>query len=167
MHTPVQNLVSTPLGTMRLAAGPTGLLGAWFEDDAHGPHPDLVQLWRHAPDDPLLKEAEHQLVRYFSGSLRSFDLPLDLSMGTPFQRLAWQTLLTIPWGETISYGQLTQRMGRPPAARAAGAAIGRNPLSIIVPCHRVVGSNGSLTGYAGGLHRKVALLQREQHTGPI
>lgn len=163
MHTPVQNLVSTPLGTMRLAAGSTGLLGAWFEDDAHGPDPELVQQWLHNPDEPVLKEAEDQLVRYFSGALRSFDLPLDLSMGTPFQRLAWQTLLTIPWGETISYGQLAQRMGRPPAARAAGAAIGRNPLSIIVPCHRVVGSNGSLTGYAGGLHRKVALLQLEQH----
>lgn len=159
----VQHTISSPLGRMRLAAGPLGLRGAWFEDDTHGPAPAMVREWLHDADHPVLREAVFQLEKYFAGTLQVFHLPLDLSLGTPFQQMAWRALLDIPWGETISYGELAQRMGCPSAARAAGAAIGRNPMSIIVPCHRVVGSNGALTGYAGGLHRKVALLQIEQH----
>ncbi|MCU0762440.1 MAG: methylated-DNA--[protein]-cysteine S-methyltransferase [Hydrogenophaga sp.] len=166
MNNTVQCFVTTPLGAMRLAAGPKGLLGAWFQEDAHGPPPERFRQWPEAPQHPVLIKAGEQLERYFSGRLRNFDLPLDLDSGTPFQVNAWAALLEIPWGETISYGQLAQRLGRPSAARAAGAAIGRNPLSIIVPCHRVVGSKGALTGYAGGLPRKTALLRLEQSTSP-
>lgn len=165
MNNTVQKYISSPLGPMRLAASPRGLWGAWFMEDAHGPRPDQVSQWPEAPAHPVLIQAADQLNRYFSGALQAFDLPLDLDTGTAFQISAWKALLDIPWGETISYGELARRLGRPSAARASGAAIGRNPLSIIVPCHRVVGSNGALTGYAGGLPRKSALLRIEQRSG--
>jgi methylated-DNA-[protein]-cysteine S-methyltransferase len=99
--------------------------------------------------------------------LNAFDLPLDLSGGTPFQQSVWQALLSIAAGQTRRYGELASQIGRPAAVRAVGAAIGRNPLSIVVPCHRVVGADGSLTGYAGGLDRKAALLERERSSGPL
>ncbi|TNF62191.1 MAG: methylated-DNA--[protein]-cysteine S-methyltransferase [Burkholderiales bacterium] len=156
-----QTLWVSPLGPMRLATTPVGLAGAWFDTDRHGPDPQRVRQWKEMADQPLLAAAIEQLQAYFERQRRAFDLPLDLRLGTPFQQQAWRALLTIGPGETISYGELARRMGRPQAARAAGAAIGRNPLSIIVPCHRVVGSNGSLTGYAGGLDRKLALLRLE------
>jgi methylated-DNA-[protein]-cysteine S-methyltransferase len=158
----LQHIVPTPLGPMRLAASPSGLVGAWFNHDALGPPPDEVAQWQSAPDHRVLAVAAEQLTAYFRGELHAFDLPLDLDTGTPFQVAAWSELMDIAWGETISYGELARRLGKPSAARAAGTAIGRNPLSIIVPCHRVVGANGSLTGYAGGLPRKAALLQLEQ-----
>ena len=101
-----------------------------------------------------------QLDRYFKGKLRTFNIPLDLR-GTAFQRRVWEFLCDIPWGETRSYGYVAQTLGSPKASRAVGGAVGRNPVSIVVPCHRVIGSNGSLTGYGGGLERKTALLELE------
>lgn len=105
--------------------------------------------------------AEQQLAEYFAGQRREFDLPWTLH-GTVFQRAVWQVIATIPWSETLSYGEVARRIGRPKAVRAVGAACGRNPLSIVIPCHRVVGSDGSLTGYGGGLARKVWLLEFER-----
>jgi methylated-DNA-[protein]-cysteine S-methyltransferase len=102
------------------------------------------------------------LQEYFAGKRQRFDLPLDLDQGTAFQQQVWRGLLEIPCGSTMAYGSLGTRIGRAAAVRAVGAAVGRNPISIVVPCHRVVGANGSLTGYAGGLERKTALLQLEQ-----
>jgi methylated-DNA-[protein]-cysteine S-methyltransferase len=156
-HTQLTQLTS-PLGTMLLAACANQLIGIWFEGQAH--LPDLSSC---APDAglPMLQQAKAQLQDYFAGQRRQFDLPLNLATGTAFQQSVWQALLAIPFGSTCSYGQLASRIGQPQAVRAVGAAVGRNPLSIIVPCHRVIGANGSLTGYAGGLDRKTALLQLE------
>ncbi|MBA4264713.1 MAG: cysteine methyltransferase [Comamonadaceae bacterium] len=158
-----KHTVPSPLGPVLLAASPLGLRGAWFDEQAHGPATTRVAQWKSQPEHPVLQAAATQLSAYFLGERQSFDLPLDLSAGTPFQIAAWQALLQIAWGNTISYGELARRMGNASAVRAAGTAIGRNPLCIFVPCHRVIGTNGSLTGYAGGLHRKQALLQLEQH----
>ena len=109
----------------------------------------------------MLREAAAQLAAYFAGTRADFDLPLDLQAGTPFQQSVWDALRAIPRGRTTSYAELARRLGRPQAARAIGAAVGRNPVSIVVPCHRVLGTDGTLTGYAGGLERKTALLQLE------
>ena len=106
-----------------------------------------------------------QLAAWFAGERTRFELPLDLQAGTPFQQDVWTALLAIPRGGTTSYAELARRLGRPTAARAVGAAVGRNPISIVVPCHRVLGSGGSLTGYAGGLERKTALLELEGARG--
>ena len=148
----------SPLGPMQLAAASNQLVGVWFDGQAHLPDPSA---WTAAPQHPLLLQAAQQLAQYFAGQRQHFDLPLDLSSGTAFQQTVWQALHGITPGHTCSYQALAQRIGRPSAARAVGAAVGRNPLSIIVPCHRVVGANGALTGYAGGLQRKTALLQLE------
>lgn len=156
-----QSLCPTPLGPVRLLASPLGLAGLWFEDQKHRP-PELDSpLWPHQDDHALLKDAGKQLGEYFAGRRRVFDLPLDLSDGTAFEQSVWQALLSIAHGQHLSYGEISQRIGRPSAARAVGAAVGHNRLSIIVPCHRVLGRNGQLTGYAGGLERKSALLQLE------
>ena len=117
--------------------------------------------WQPDPAHPVLCIAAEQLTAYFAGQRSDFDLPLDLSHGTAFQQAIWQALLAIPHGTTTSYGELGARIGNPAAVRAVGAAVGRNPISVIVPCHRVIGMNGALTGYAGGLHRKTALLTLE------
>ncbi|APW46993.1 methylated-DNA--[protein]-cysteine S-methyltransferase [Rhodoferax antarcticus] len=150
--------MSSELGTLLLAASDNQLVGVWFDDQAH-----LPDLSACAPDtgQPVLHQAQAQLAAYFAGQRNQFDLPLSLATGTAFQQAVWQALLAIPFGSTCSYGQLASRIGKPSAARAMGAAVGRNPLTIIVPCHRVIGANGSLTGYAGGLSRKTALLQLE------
>lgn len=148
----------SPLGTMRLAASERGLAGAWFIGQRHEPQGEH---WPLVPAHPLLQAAAAQLREYFAGSRLRFELPLDLSHGTPFQQAVWQALLAIPAGRTSSYAQLARQLQRPLAARAVGAAVGRNPVSIIVPCHRVLGAAGALTGYAGGLERKTALLRRE------
>ena len=165
-HT-VQLRTTTPLGPVRLAASPTGLAGVWFEGQRHEPGLQLYgpAAWPHLPGHALLQEAAQQLEQYLAGQRAGFDLPLDLSGGTPFQQAVWQALLAIGRGATTSYGALGRQLGRPLAVRAVGAAVGRNPLSVVVPCHRVVGSDGSLTGYAGGLDRKTALLRLE-NAGP-
>ena len=158
----VQARYSSPLGEMIVAATARGLAGVWFEGQKHLPDSSA---WPEQPGHPVLQKAIAQLDEYFSGARTRFDLPLDLQGGTAFQQSVWQALLAIPPGGTTSYGGLSQRIGKPAAVRAVGAAVGRNPVSIIVPCHRVLGSDGSLTGYAGGLERKSALLQLEGALG--
>lgn len=148
----------SPLGTMVLAATDDGLAGLWFDGQKH--QPDMSG-WRENPRHPVLRQAIAQLGEYFEGRRTRFELPLDLRLGTPFQRSVWQALLAIPCGGTSSYTAIGTRIGKPTASRAVGAAVGRNPLSIVVPCHRVLGAAGQLTGYAGGLDRKSALLRLE------
>ena len=154
----VQTRYDSPLGPMIVAATNQGLAGLWFEGQRHLPD---TNGWPHAPHHPVLAEAVAQLRDYFGGRRTRFDLPLDLQGGTAFQQSVWQALLAIPAGGTTSYGAIGLRVGRPSAVRAVGAAVGRNPVSIVVPCHRVLGRDGSLTGYAGGLDRKSALLELE------
>ena len=154
----VQCRFASPLGPMTLAATDSGLAGAWFDGQRHGPD---TTGWPDAPDHPLLAQARHQLDAYFAGTRQRFDLPLDWRGGTPFQQQVWQALLAIAPGSTTSYSRLGQAIGKPTAARAVGAAVGRNPLSLFVPCHRVLGAKGAMTGYAGGLDRKIALLRLE------
>ncbi len=148
---------SSPLGPILLARTEVGLAGAWFE--AQKWHPAELNA-PEAADDPLLRRAAAQINEYFAGSRPHFDLPLDLH-GTPFQQSVWRALCAIDVGATQSYATVARNIGLPQAVRAVGAAVGRNPVSVIVPCHRVVGANGSLTGYAGGLERKRALLALE------
>jgi len=163
----VQTRCPSPWGDLTLAASPHGLAGAWFNDQRHLPQALAAQragqktIWPEESTNPILQEAVKQLTAYFAGHQTGFDLPLDLSAGSPFQQAVWRALLEIPHGSTTSYGALSASMGRPSAVRAVGGAIGRNPITIVVPCHRVIGSTGSLTGYAGGLDRKIALLQLE------
>ena len=154
----VQTSYDSPLGRLILAACGERLAGVWFADQRH--LPDLSH-WPEVNGHPLLQQASEQLGDYFAGQRLDFDLPLDLACGTAFQQAVWRALLAIPRGATCSYGALSAAIGKPAAVRAVGGAIGRNPLSIIVPCHRVIGVGGSLTGYAGGLARKTALLQLE------
>lgn len=160
-HQAVQSTMASPWGLIRLCATPQGLAGLWFHDQKHLPPAAVFQQWPTDVGHPVLLEAKRQLQAYFAGKLNVFDLPLDLPSGTPFQSQVWQFLLTIPTGSTCTYGHIAQSLGRAAAVRAVGAAVGRNPISIIAPCHRVLGANGALTGYAGGLDRKTALLQLE------
>jgi len=152
------------MGKMLLACSEQGLAGAWFEGQKHERKPG--DDWQLANNDPLLKKTIRQLTRFMDRKLDVFDLPLGLG-GTAFQQKVWKALCDIRFGETITYGELAQRIGQPSAVRAAAAAVGRNPASIIVPCHRVVGSNGKLTGYAGGLDRKRHLLDIEGATADL
>jgi methylated-DNA-[protein]-cysteine S-methyltransferase len=147
-----------PMGDMVVAATDQGLAGVWFEGQKHMPDHSA---WPEQPAHPILRAAVAQLDDYFAGRRSTFDLPLDLQGGTPFQQSVWQALIRIPSGGTTSYGSLSERIGHARAVRAVGAAVGRNPLSVVVPCHRVVGRDGALTGYAGGLQRKTALLRLE------
>lgn len=152
-----QSMVDTPLGPLTLAASVRGLALAWFDKQAHRTAEVAAPL---LPQHPLLQRAAAEFGEYFAGSRRQFALPLD-PLGTAFQQRVWQALLRIPMGRLSTYGEIARELGLPDAARAVGAAVGRNPLGIIVPCHRVIGSNGSLTGYAGGLPRKESLLRLE------
>ena len=154
----VQARYAGPLGDMIVATTARGVAGIWFEGQKHMPDNSS---WPERPAHPVLARAIAQLHEYFGGTRDAFDLPLDLQGGTAFQQSVWQALLAIPRGGTTSYGVLGQRISRPAAMRAVGAAVGRNPLSVVVPCHRVLGADGSLTGYAGGVQRKAALLQLE------
>jgi methylated-DNA-[protein]-cysteine S-methyltransferase len=151
--------IPSPVGTLTLVASDAGLAAILWEDD----RPGRVQLGEleEAPDHPVLVETERQLTGYFAGARDAFDLPLDFR-GTDFQKKVWAALLTIPFGETRSYGEVARQIGRPSASRAVGAANGRNPISIIAPCHRVIGTNGALTGFAGGLAAKQLLLGIER-----
>lgn len=157
----VQATIPSPLGEILIAASVQGLVGVWFHDQKHLPTDEERAGWATQPDHPVLRAAAEQLDAYFHGKRSGFDLPLDLRRGTPFQQSVWQALCLIDPGKTDSYGELARRIGKPQAVRAVGAAVGRNPVSVVVPCHRVVGAQGSLTGYAGGLARKAALLQLE------
>jgi methylated-DNA-[protein]-cysteine S-methyltransferase len=159
---PVCTDYASPLGPVLLAATDRGLAGVWFVGQRHGPDRSG---WREDPAHPVLREAIAQLADYFAGKRTAFELPLDLQAGTPFQQSVWAALQAIPPGATTSYAELARRLGRPQAARAIGAAVGRNPVSIVVPCHRVLGTGGALTGYAGGLERKTALLRLEHVPG--
>ena len=154
--------IASPVGTLTLVASDTGLVAILWEDDA----PDRVRLGALAdtPDHPTLVQAERELDAYFAGRLTRFSVPLDMR-GTDFQKSVWQALLTIPFGETRSYAQIATQIGRPTATRAVCAANGRNPISIIAPCHRVIGANGTLTGFAGGLAAKEYLLGLESKQG--
>ena len=149
--------VATPLGPLLLVRTRAGLAGAWFHGQRHHPPTYEAPL---RPDDALLAQAAMQLERYFEGGNAAFDIALDL-VGSPFQRAVWLALLAIPRGRTRSYADIARSVGAPASVRAVGAAVGRNPLSVVVPCHRVLGSDGALTGYAGGLDRKAALLRLE------
>jgi methylated-DNA-[protein]-cysteine S-methyltransferase len=156
--TPVRCTTPSPLGPLTLAAHDSGLVGVWFDFQEH--LPDFAH-WRVDERHPVLLQTAQQLGEYFAGQRCSFDVPLDMSCGTPFQQRVWHSLQAIACGTTSSYGAISSCLGQPSAVRAVGGAVGRNPIGIIVPCHRVVGSNGALTGYAGGLERKVALLRLE------
>jgi methylated-DNA-[protein]-cysteine S-methyltransferase len=149
---------STPVGQLTLVASDRGLAAVLWENDRAGRVP--LTLHDEDPAHPTLLAAERQLAEYFAGERRQFDVPFDMR-GTPFQRAVWEALLSIPFGETRSYGEIAAQLGRPGAARAVGAANGRNPLSIVAPCHRVIGSTGKLTGFAGGVEVKAALLALE------
>lgn len=151
--------IESPLGRMLLASDGRALTGAWFAGQRH--EPPIDEDWVRSPDLPVLRQAAGELAGYFAGTRARFSLALA-PRGTPFQRAVWEAIATVRCGETITYGELAARAGWPGAARAAGAATGRNPLSIVVPCHRIVGSGGTLTGYAGGLERKRWLLDRER-----
>ncbi len=148
--------IPSPIGRLLLTATDAGLSGVFMEDHKGGPapQPDWVE------DSERLRGAADQLGRYFDGTLREFDVPLDLH-GTPFQLEVWNALRSVPYGATASYRDIAFAIRRPNAVRAVGAANGQNPVSIIVPCHRVIGANGSLTGYGGGLPRKQFLLELE------
>jgi methylated-DNA-[protein]-cysteine S-methyltransferase len=149
--------VDTALGPMTLAATTRGLAGAWFDAQAHHPGELDVPL---QPSHPWLRQAARELGEYFAAQRRLFDVPLD-PQGTAFQQRVWLALQHIACGASSTYGGIARQLGTPNAARAVGAAVGRNPVSVIVPCHRVLGRDGSLTGYAGGLPRKQALLALE------
>ena len=150
--------LDTPYGGMLIAASERGITGVYFDRQKH--LPSRREGWQRSPENPHLKKAKKQLVEYFAGKRKDFDLALD-PVGTEFQKAVWKAISRVPYGETISYGELARRAGFPEGARAAGAATGRNPIGIVVPCHRIVGADGSLTGYAGGLDKKRALLALE------
>ncbi len=157
----------SPIGALLLVgerdgAGGVRLSGIFMEEHRHGRAVDPS--W--VEDPAAFREVTCQLDEYFAGSRASFDLPLAPG-GTPFQRRVWAELARIPAGTTVTYAEIARRAGRPGAARAVGAAVGRNPVSIVVPCHRVVGSDGALTGYAGGIERKAFLLALEGAPAPV
>ena len=151
--------MKSPVGELKLVASDQGLVAILWEDDK----PNRVKLNSLSEDlqHPVLIETEHQLNDYFAGKRKSFSLKLDFK-GTDFQKKVWDALLTIPFGETRTYGQIAQQINHPKAVRAVGAANGKNPISIIAPCHRVIGSTGKLTGFAGGLETKSYLLNLEK-----
>lgn len=152
-------IIDTPVGRLTLVASERGLAAVLWPDE----DPRRVRLGPRLEDrdHPVLVETERQLRAYFDGTLKRFTVPLDFH-GTAFQISVWQALLTIPFGETRSYAEIARQIGRPTAFRAVGAANGRNPISIIAPCHRVIGTGGGLTGFAGGLEAKEHLLRMER-----
>ncbi|MFI4941209.1 MAG: methylated-DNA--[protein]-cysteine S-methyltransferase [Burkholderiales bacterium] len=159
----VCNTIATPLGPMLLAASDAGLAGLWFEDQRY--YPDGFG-WQAVKSQRWLDQAAEEVQAYFRGQCRHFETRRAAAWGTPFQRNVWEALVAIPWGATTTYGTVAAQLHKPAAVRAVGAAVGRNPWSIMVPCHRVLGANGSLTGYAGGLARKQDLLRREGNPVP-
>lgn len=162
-HTVKQHtVIDSPYGALTLVAEDGVLCGLYMTDQRHRPPEEAFG----TPDDAPFAQAEDELTAYFDGRLTDFTLDLRLN-GTPFQRTVWDRLRSIPYGETRTYGELADALGNPAASRAVGLANGRNPIGIIVPCHRVIGASGSLTGYGGGLERKRRLLDFERGTaGP-
>ena len=150
-------VIDSPYGALTLVAEDGVLCGLYMTDQRHRPPEETFG----TPDDGPFARAEEQLAAYFAGELKDFTLDLRLN-GTPFQRTVWDQLRRIPYGETRTYGQLADALGKPAASRAVGLANGRNPIGIIVPCHRVIGASGGLTGYGGGLERKRLLLELER-----
>jgi methylated-DNA-[protein]-cysteine S-methyltransferase len=152
-------IMKSPLGELKLIASDKGLTAILWEND----DPERVRIGTPVEDSrhPVLKRVERQLQEYFAGNRTAFDLNLDF-IGTEFQKKVWNALLAIPFGQTRSYAQIANEIGAPRAARAVGAANGKNPISIVTPCHRVIGSNGNLTGFAGGLDAKQYLLSHER-----
>lgn len=150
--------IESPIEPLLLASDGESLTSLFMVTQRHGPF--FSETWKRDDNAKPFAEARRQMEAYFAGELTEFDLPLNM-IGTEFQKTVWRELLNIPFGVTISYGELAERVGNPSASRAVGAANGRNPISIIVPCHRVIGSNGKLTGYGGGIERKEWLLAHE------
>jgi len=165
----LRSVFASPVGPLTLIERDGALRAVLFPAEGGRPVGDAATE-PAAPNpergDDLLAEASRQLTEYFAGERRRFDLPLDLR-GTPFQRRVWEELRTIPYGETVSYGELARRIGKPGEAREVGSAVGRTPTPIVVPCHRVIGADGALVGYGGGLPRKRALLDLEQGVLPL
>ena len=163
MLTPLPKLsyqwIESPVGQLKLIANESALVAVLWEADK--PNRVLLGDMQHDPNHPILKLTAQQLHEYFHGERKQFDVPLEF-YGTDFQKSVWAELLKIPFGETRSYLQIAQSLNNPKAVRAVGAANGKNPISIIAPCHRVIGANGSLTGFAGGLDNKQKLLSLEQ-----
>jgi methylated-DNA-[protein]-cysteine S-methyltransferase len=158
MMTTLYTEMESPLGTLLLTAEDGALTGVHFPGGKHDRprQPD----WQHADSEPVLARARAQLAEYFEGRRTRFDLPLA-PRGTDFQQAVWRALLAVPFGSTSTYGEIAAAIRRPSAVRAVGAAVGANPIGIVVPCHRIIGRDGTLTGYAGGLHRKEKLLALE------
>ncbi len=157
-HHILQRRLATPLGPVTAARSAAGLSGLWFDDQKH--HPGALDVPDDDGSDSVLSATAAALTAYFSG--KRFTLPPLDPAGTAFQREVWRALLGIPPGMPDTYGRLARRLGRGQSARAVGAAVGRNPISVLVPCHRIIGADGALTGYAGGLARKQALLDLER-----
>lgn len=158
-------IIQSPVGDLKLVASDKGLVAILWDNDR--PHHG-VSLNEFVPNNqhPVLVETERQLREYFAGKRKTFSVTLDMR-GTPFQKNVWEALLAIPFGETRSYAQIANQLGNPRATRAVGAANGKNPVSIIVPCHRVIGSSGKLTGFGGGLENKAHLLNLENSDGKL
>jgi methylated-DNA-[protein]-cysteine S-methyltransferase len=150
--------IDTSLGPILLVSDGDALMGLYFIGQKYGPEPTAH--WKRDPGSVVFREVEAQIAAYRSGQLHTFDVPIRFE-GTPFQCRVWQAIAAIPFGATLSYSALAAQIGAPSSMRAVGAATGRNPISLIVPCHRVIGRDGALTGYAGGLDRKRALLDFE------
>jgi methylated-DNA-[protein]-cysteine S-methyltransferase len=153
--------IPSPVGELKLVASDAALIAVLWEND----RPNRVKLGELIlkPNHPVLRKTEKQLAEYFAGKRKTFDLAVEF-VGTAFQKKVWKALAAIPFGKTLTYAEIARKIGRPTASRAVGAAVGRNPSSIVTPCHRVVGSDGSLTGFAGGMPAKARLLQLEGHT---
>ena len=158
MNETLTSTIDSPVGPLTLIARDGVLTNVWMHHQRHTlpPPPGAVT------DDAWFKDVAEQFDAYFAGELTTFDVEMELA-GTPFQRRVWSQLCEIPYGATVSYGELAQRIASPRASRAVGLANGRNPIAIIVPCHRVIGADGSLTGYGGGLERKTCLLEHESY----
>ena len=152
--------INSPVGKLKLFASNQALVGILWERDK--PNRTHIESSIEKTDHPILVETEKQLNEYFAGERKQFDIQLDF-IGTDFQKQVWQALLTIPFGETRSYGQIAAQLNNPKSVRAVGAANGKNPISIIAPCHRVIGMSGSLTGFAGGIENKAFLLKLENN----
>ena len=148
--------LDTPLGRLHIEATENGLCGIWFPSRARNPVPSSGK-------NKVMTVAKQELSAYFAGDLTAFSVPLDWQ-GTRFQESVWQALLAVPYGETVTYGDIARAIGRPRSSRPVGGAVGKNPVPIIVPCHRIIGSDRSLTGFTGGLDIKIRLLELEGHS---